>query len=71
MSSAEKCVENGISGSEMKQLFAQIKAGKQVIFVDACNSGAFAAQFASRGAAEENALAKLIHATAPKPPNNR
>jgi len=63
MSSSEKCAENGISGSEMKQLFAQIKAGKQVMFVDACNSGAFAAQFASRGAAEENALAKLSRAT--------
>jgi uncharacterized caspase-like protein len=63
MTDQAKCSQEGISGTEMRQLLAGIKAAKQVLFVDACNSGAFAAQFATRGAAEENALAKLSRAT--------
>jgi len=63
MSQPEKCQKDGISGSEMRTLLAEIKANKQIMFVDACNSGAFAAQFANRGAAEENSLAKLSRAT--------
>ncbi len=47
----------------MRKLLSEIKASKQAMFVDACNSGAFAAQFAMRGAAEENALAKLSRAS--------
>ncbi len=58
-----KCTQDGISGTEMRKALSGIKAGKQVMFVDACNSGAFAQQFAVRGAAEENALAKLSRAT--------
>jgi len=54
---------NGISGTEMRQMLAKIKANKQLLFIDACNSGAFAEQFKKRGAAEENALAKLSRAT--------
>lgn len=63
MSDFEKTSQEGISGTEMRQLLSEIKATKQVMFVDACNSGAFAEQFKVRGAAEENALAKLSRAT--------
>ena len=63
MTDIEKCSANGISGTEMRGLLTKIKANKQLLFIDACNSGAFAEQFKSRGAAEENALAKLSRAT--------
>lgn len=63
MTSPDKCAKEGISGTEMRKILAEIKATKQVLFVDACNSGAFANEFAVRGAAEENALAKLSRAT--------
>jgi len=58
-----RCSTEGISGTEMRKILSDIKAAKQIMFVDACNSGAFANQFALRGAAEENALAKLSRAT--------
>jgi WD40 repeat protein len=63
MSKPAKTAADGLSGAEMRKQLAEIKAGKQIMFVDACNSGTFANQFAARGAAEENALAKLSRAT--------
>jgi hypothetical protein len=63
MTDPDKCLAEGITGTELKKILADIKASKQILFVDACNSGAFASQFAVRGAAEENALAKLSRAT--------
>lgn len=63
MTDYEKCNNLGIAGSEFKKILAEIKSQKQVLFVDACNSGAFADEFAIRGAAEEDALAKLSRAT--------
>ena len=63
MSDPDKASSEGISGAEIRKELADIKANKQIMFVDACNSGAFATQFAARGAAEENALAKLARAT--------
>ncbi len=54
---------NSISGTEMRGELKEIRATKQLMFVDACNSGAFADQFAMKGAAEENALAKLSKAS--------
>lgn len=44
----------------MRKHLSGIKAAKQVKFADTCHTGAFAAQFAGRGAAEENVLAELI-----------
>jgi len=63
MSDPVRCAADAISGTEMRALLREVKASKQVMFVDACNSGAFINQLASRGAAEENALAKLSRAT--------
>jgi WD40 repeat protein len=63
MSDPSREAVEGLSGTEMRKQLAEIKAGKQIMFVDACNSGAFANQFTVRGAAEENALAKLSRAT--------
>ena len=63
MTSLERCSTQGVSASEMRTALAAIRAKKQVMFVDACNSGAFASRFTARGAAEETALAKLGRAT--------
>ncbi len=63
MTDLNNCSSNGLSGSEMRGLLKNLKANKQILFIDACNSGAFLEQFSIRGAAEENALAKLSRAT--------
>lgn len=63
MSDPQKCLQEGLSGTEMRKLLSEIKASKQAMFLDACNLGAFAAHFAMSGAAEENALAKLSRAS--------
>ncbi len=63
MTDVSKCQASGLSGEEMRQALKTIQATKQILFVDACNSGAFAQSFAVRGAAEENALAKLSRAS--------
>ena len=63
MTDPVKAEQDGLSGTEMKKRLSGIKAAKQVLFIDACNSGAFTEQFTLRGAAEENALAKLSRST--------
>ena len=63
MTSPDKIREAGISGTELREFFKKIPAMKQIAMLDACNSGAFAESFAYRGAAEEQALAKLSRAT--------
>jgi len=63
MTDLNNCITNGISDIEIKNLFKKIKANKQISFIDACNSGAMAEQFSIRGAAEENAIAKLSRST--------
>lgn len=63
MTDISNCMANGISDLEIREKLKKIKANKQIAFIDACNSGAMAEQFAIRGAAEENAIAKLSRAT--------
>jgi WD40 repeat protein len=63
MTDPARAAKDGLSGNELKAQMTALQALKQVMFVDACNSGALVAQFAVRGAAEENALAKLSRAT--------
>lgn len=63
MTSPDKIREAGISGEEIRGFFQKVSAMKQLALIDACNSGAFAESFAYRGAAEEQALAKLSRAT--------
>lgn len=63
MTDLNNCINHGISDIEIKNLFKKIKANKQISFIDACNSGAMAEQFFIRGAAEENAIAKLSRST--------
>lgn len=63
MTDPSNCTANGLSGTELRELLKSIKANKQILFLDACNSGAFAEKFVIRGAAEENALAKLSRAS--------
>ena len=63
MTDNNSCNLYGVSGSEMKEYLKAINANKQLSFIDACNSGALAEQFTVRGAAEENAIAKLSRST--------
>ena len=63
MTDPVRVAENGLSGTELRQILSEIKATKQVMFIDACYAGAIAEQYAMRGAAEENALARLSRAS--------
>lgn len=51
--------EHAIKAEDLQEMLLQIKALKQVIFVDACHSGGAAETIASRGAKEEKAIAHL------------
>jgi WD40 repeat protein len=59
MNDPERLRKEGFSTAELRERVGRIAAGKQLLLVDACNSGALAEGFARRGAAEENALAQL------------
>ena len=50
---------NAIWAKELQEKFAQIKALKQLIVMDACQSGAATELLAVRGASEEKAMAQL------------
>ena len=63
MTDKNNCTMFGISGTEIKQQLKIIRANKQLLFIDACQSGALAEGFFVRGAAEEIALAKLSRTT--------
>jgi len=63
MTDLAQCRQDGISDRELREKLRLIRANKQMLFIDACNAGAFALNFAARGAAEENALAKLSRST--------
>ncbi len=59
MADPQKLAGQAISGRELRRAMAAIPAAKQLLVVDACNSGAFASGFARRGAVEDLALAQL------------
>jgi len=59
MNDVDKLKSQAFSTSELRNLVGKISANKQMLLIDACNSGAFLENFAVRGAAEENALAQL------------
>jgi len=53
----------GISAAEVKEWCKNVKAQKQLVIFDACQSGGALNQFASRGAAEEKAIMQLARST--------
>ena len=53
----------GISATELRELSKKVPAQKQVILLDACQSGAAVETFAMRGAAEEKAILQLARST--------
>lgn len=55
--------EKALSGSQLQSLAAQIPARKQLMVLDACQSGGVVQSFAIRGAAEEKALAQLARSS--------
>ncbi|MFC2104692.1 caspase family protein [Bacteroidota bacterium] len=52
-----------ISAAELQDFSTEIKAQKQLFILDACQSGGMTDLLASRGAAEEKALAQLARST--------
>ncbi len=63
MTRTDNILSHGLSSAEFRERLSAIPATKQMILVDACNSGAFAEGFAVRGAAEEIALKQLARAS--------
>ncbi|HNP19621.1 MAG TPA: caspase family protein [Fulvivirga sp.] len=61
--SEEKLRKNGIQAEELQQQLKNIAALKQVIIIDACQSGGGVEMLAQRGAGEEKALAQLSRST--------
>ncbi|WP_367388097.1 caspase family protein [Lewinella sp. LCG006] len=59
----EALAQRGISAHEMKALAAKIAAQKQLYILDACQSAGALEALATRGAAEEKAIAQLARAT--------
>lgn len=53
----------GISASELKMVLVKMKAQKQLIVMDACQSGGATEVLAMRGAAEEKAMMQLARST--------
>ena len=54
--------ERGLSVEQLQKWSAQVKAQKQLLALDACQSGGAVEQFAMRGAAEEKAILQLARA---------
>lgn len=54
-----KIESQGIAASELQEIFKKIKALKQIVIMDACQSGGSLSTFAMRGAEEEKAMAQL------------
>lgn len=53
----------GLSAAELREFCKKIKAQKQVILLDACQSGGATETFAMRGASEEKAIIQLAQST--------
>jgi WD40 repeat protein len=56
-------MDKGISSEELQNISMQIPAQKQLFVIDACQSGGMTEMLASRGAAEEKAIAQLARST--------
>lgn len=61
--SDQMLMDLAISAEEIKQFSMEINAQKQIYIVDACQSGGALESFASRGVAEEKAIANLARST--------
>ena len=55
--------QRGFSAAELRNTFSKIKAQKQLIVLDACQSGGAVETFSRRGAAEEKAMIQLARST--------
>ncbi len=57
--SKDKLAKDGISAEQLKEKFRKISALKQLVIIDACQSGGSAELLATRGGMEEKAMAQL------------
>ncbi len=60
---ASAVLAQGISKTDILQFMSNIKAGKTVILLDTCNSGAFLNDSGTRGFEEKTAMERLVRAT--------
>jgi uncharacterized caspase-like protein len=60
---AEQLAERAVSASQLEGWSAAIRAQKQLMLLDTCQSGGLVNSFAMRGAAKEKAIAQLARAT--------
>ena len=60
---ASAVLAQGISKADILQFMSNIKAGKTVILLDTCNSGAFLNDSGTRGFEEKTAMERLVRAT--------
>ena len=60
---SEAIASQGVSKDDILKYMKNIKAGKTLIMLDTCNSGAFTNDKAMRGVAEKTALDRLCHST--------
>lgn len=61
--SEDKLKKNAIYAGDLQEKFSKIAALKQLVIIDACQSGGSVELLAQRGAAEEKALAQLSRST--------
>lgn len=59
MTDDDQLAKQGIAASELVDWCSRIDAGKQLVVLDACQSGGAVQRFARRGAAQEKAIAQL------------
>jgi uncharacterized caspase-like protein len=60
---AEQLAQKAVSAAQLEEWSAAIKAQKQLMLLDTCQSGGLVSAYAMRGAAEEKAIAQLARAT--------
>lgn len=60
---ADAIISQGVSKEDILKYMSSIKAGKTLIMLDTCNSGAFTNDKAMRGFVEKSALERLVRST--------
>lgn len=61
--SKDSIPDGGISKNDLLANLSKIKAGKTLVMLDTCNSGAFLSDFGQRGLSEKTAIDRLTRAT--------
>ncbi|MBR5965944.1 MAG: caspase family protein [Treponema sp.] len=60
---ADAIISQGVSKDDILKYMSSIKAGKTLIMLDTCNSGAFVSDKSMRGFVEKSAIERLVRST--------